>query len=69
MAKYVKEQLKDANYSNVNWYLLRYSDVLLLYAEALNEWHKAPSTDAYAAINIVRRRGYGLPTGTASAPA
>lgn len=69
LAKYVKEQLKDANYSNVNWYLLRYSDVLLLYAEALNEWHKAPSTDAYAAINIVRRRGYGLPTGTASATA
>ena len=43
--------------------------MLLLYAEALNEWHKAPSTDAYAAINIVRRRGYGLPTGTASATA
>ena len=64
--KYVKEQLKDANYSNVNWYLLRYSDVLLLYAEALNEWHQGPTTDAYSAVNIVRRRGYGLPVGTAS---
>lgn len=64
--KYVKEQLKDANYSNVNWYLLRYSDVLLLYAEALNEWHKGPTTDAYSAVNIVRRRACGLPVGTAS---
>jgi len=64
--KYVKEQLKDANYSNVNWYILRYSDVLLLYAEALNEWHQGPTTDAYSAVNIVRRRGYGLPVGTAS---
>lgn len=69
LAKYVKEQLKDANYSTVNWYLLRYSDVLLLYAEALNEWHKTPTTDAYAAVNMVRRRGYGLPVGTASSTA
>lgn len=56
LVKYVKEQVKDANSSNVNWYILRYSDVLLLYAEALNEWHKGPTTDAYAAVNLVRRR-------------
>lgn len=67
LVKYVKEQLKDANYSNVNWYLLRYSDVLLLYAEALNEWHKGPTTDAYSAVNMVRRRACGQPVGTASA--
>ena len=29
--------LIDANLSNINWYILRYADVLLLYAEALNE--------------------------------
>ena len=66
IAKYTKEQLKDANYSNVNWYILRYADVLLLYAEALNEWHKAPTNDAYSAVNMVRRRAYGLPVNTAS---
>ena len=63
--KYVKEHYADANMSTVNWYILRYSDVLLLYAEALNEWHKAPTTEAYAAVNMVRRRGFGKPVGVA----
>lgn len=45
--------------SNVNWYFLRYADVLLLYAEALNEWKHGPTSEAYEAINMVRRRGYG----------
>ncbi|MDH6308909.1 hypothetical protein M2451_001633 [Dysgonomonas sp. PFB1-18] len=52
--------------SNVNWYVLRYSDVLLLYAEAVNEWKKGPTAEAYDAINMVRRRGYGLPVDVAS---
>lgn len=47
--------------SNVNWYFLRYADVLLLYAEALNEWKHGPDNEAYAAINEVRRRAYGHP--------
>ena len=33
--------------SNVNWYFLRYADVLLLYAEALNEWKHGPDAEAY----------------------
>lgn len=48
--------------SNVNWYFLRYADVLLLYAEALNEWKGAPTNEAYAAVNEVRRRAYGYPS-------
>lgn len=52
--------------SNVNWYFLRYADVLLLYAEALNEWKHGPTTDAYNAINAVRRRGYGNPGNTST---
>lgn len=56
LIKYAESYLSDANYTNTNWYLLRYSDVLLLYAEALNELNKAPNDDAYAAINMVRRR-------------
>ncbi len=35
---------------------LRYSDVLLMYAEALNEMNQGPGADAYEAVNQVRRR-------------
>lgn len=56
--------LIDANLSNINWYILRYADVLLLYAEALNEWKQGPTDDAYRAINMVRRRGFGFPVDT-----
>lgn len=58
--------LIDANLSNINWYLLRYADVLLLYAEALNEWKQGPTDEAYHAINMVRRRGFGLPVEAAN---
>lgn len=63
----VEKYVDGANYllnndnSNVNWYFLRYADVLLLYAEALNEWKGGPTAEAYAAVNKVRRRGYGNP--------
>lgn len=65
LIKYVETHLSDANYTNTNWYLLRYSDVLLLYAEALNELNKAPNDDAYEAVNQVRRRAglSNLPSG------
>ena len=63
IVKYVSDanSVTDANMSNVNWYILRYADVLLLYAEALNEWQQGPTPDAFAAVNLVRRRAYGLP--------
>ena len=48
----------------MNCYVLRYADVLLLYAEALNEWKHGPTTEAYDAINKVRRRGFGNPDDT-----
>lgn len=47
--------------SNINWYILRYAEVLLIYAEALNEWQNGPTQDAYTAVNMVRRRGFGFP--------
>lgn len=50
----------------MNWYFLRYADVLLLYAEALNEWKHGPDAEAYNAINAVRRRGYGNPSNTSA---
>ncbi|MEO7047811.1 MAG: RagB/SusD family nutrient uptake outer membrane protein [Ferruginibacter sp.] len=49
-------------YLGLKWQILRYSDVLLMYAEAENELN-GPA-NAYDAINKVRRRGYGLPIGT-----
>lgn len=66
--KYVEEynSLLNNDKSNINWYVLRYSDVLLMYAEALNEWHQGPDNAALTAVNMVRRRGYGLPYNTAN---
>ncbi len=46
-------------YLSLKWQILRYSDVLLMYAEADNEINNAPSVAGYNAINMVRRRGYG----------
>lgn len=51
---------KDKNYTPQNFPMLRYSDVLLLFAEADNEVSNGPTTEAYDAINAVRRRAYGL---------
>jgi hypothetical protein len=61
LMKYVAKssQMSDGNYSNANWYLIRYSDILLMYAEAENELN-GPTKAAYDAVNAVRRRGYGL---------
>lgn len=41
------------------WQILRYSDVLLMFAEAENEIN-GPA-NAYSAVNMVRRRGFGKP--------
>lgn len=43
-------------YTSVNYPLLRYSDVLLMYAEAYNEYHGAPDATAYQAVKEVRDR-------------
>lgn len=58
--KYVSDanRLVNNDKSNVNWYVLRYAEVLLLYAEALNE-SEGPSAAAFEAVNMVRRRGFG----------
>ena len=53
-------------YFSLKWQILRYSDVLLMFAEAENEIN-GPTPAAYTAINAVRRRGYGKPLGTPDA--
>ncbi|MCW3116832.1 MAG: RagB/SusD protein [Chitinophagaceae bacterium] len=45
--------------SAVNFPVLRYADILLLYAETVNENNSGPTVDAYAAVNKVRTRAYG----------
>lgn len=47
------------NRRNVNWSWLRYSDVLLMYAEAENELNNAPGPQAINALKAVRTRAFG----------
>ena len=55
--------------SPINTHVIRYADVLLMYAEALNESNGGPNADAYDAINLVRNRAGldDLPTGLSKA--
>src|SRR4030095_15485808 len=59
-----------ANYTGqflgLKWQILRYSDVLLMFAEAENEIN-GPTAAAYNAVNMVRRRGFGKPINSADA--
>jgi hypothetical protein len=48
------------NYSSTKWQIIRYSDVLLMFAESENELN-GPTVAAYNAINMVRRRGFNKP--------
>jgi hypothetical protein len=52
-----------------NWTVLRYADVLLMYAEAINEAGNGPTAEAYDAINAVRKRAKlaALPAGMSKA--
>jgi starch-binding outer membrane protein, SusD/RagB family len=51
-----------------DFYLYRFADVLLIFAEAENKVN-GPTVAAYNAINQVRRRAYGEPTNTPSTKA
>ncbi|WP_207531787.1 RagB/SusD family nutrient uptake outer membrane protein [Desertivirga arenae] len=46
------------NKRNINWIFLRYSDVLLMYAEAQNELNNGPTTAAFNAFKEVRKRAF-----------
>jgi hypothetical protein len=45
--------------SGINWILIRFSDVLLMFAEADNELNHNPSADAIAAVSEVSKRAHG----------
>lgn len=42
--------------SGANFPVMRYSEILLIYAEALNELNQGPTQEAYDAVNEVRQR-------------
>ncbi|MCI9846684.1 RagB/SusD family nutrient uptake outer membrane protein [Flavobacterium pectinovorum] len=58
-----------ANGSNVaiNFPIIRYADILITLAEAINEQESTPTAEAYEAINKVRRRAFGKPIDTPDA--
>lgn len=60
--KYIDEPFEPYD-SDINWPLLRYADVLLLYAEALNELGYQSDGEAFTYLNSVRSR-VGLPAKT-----
>jgi len=55
---------KSVGYTPINYPLLRYSDVLLMFAEAENELNNGPTPEAINYFNMVRRRGFGFPVQT-----
>lgn len=48
----------ERTYTNINFVIMRYADVLLMRAEVENELNNGPNTLAYDAINQVTRRAF-----------
>lgn len=44
--------------TGINWPVMRYTDVLLMFAEAENELNNGPTSDAIAAVRAVRQRAF-----------
>lgn len=59
--KYWDPQACGSQSARNNFLVIRYADVLLMYAEALNEL-SGPTSEAYNAINLVRARARKTPT-------
>jgi hypothetical protein len=58
---------RNKDFNGTNFPMLRYADVLLMFAEADNEINNGASAAGYIALNEVRRRGYGKPVSQANA--
>jgi hypothetical protein len=50
--------LKSISFTGVNWPLMRYSDILLMYAETENEINNGPTSEAKNALRLVRERAF-----------
>lgn len=47
------------NKRDINWPWFRYSHILLMYAEASNEYNGSPNTEAQNALKAIRKRAFG----------
>lgn len=50
--------LQTVQYTGVNWPIMRYSDILLMFAETENEIRKAPTDSAKIALKEIRKRAF-----------
>ncbi|WP_297906437.1 RagB/SusD family nutrient uptake outer membrane protein [uncultured Parabacteroides sp.] len=62
--KYWQEGISAAKFCEINMHIIRYSDALLMYAEALNE--VGESAKAHEVLNRVRERAFGDSSGNYS---
>jgi hypothetical protein len=65
LVRYTKKYAEGYNNSGTNWIVLRYADLLLMYAEALNELGYVTNGPAFTYYNLVRQRA-GLPPRTST---
>lgn len=63
--KYVDPSARTFGDANNNFPIIRYADVLMMFAEAENEI-SGPTAAALAAVNPIRRRAFGFPLTAAS---
>lgn len=66
--KYKDPDAAEETAAGNDFYLYRYADVFLIFAESDNQLN-GPTTEGYEAINKVRRRGYGVAISTPNAVA
>ncbi|MGK7395104.1 MAG: RagB/SusD family nutrient uptake outer membrane protein [Candidatus Cyclobacteriaceae bacterium M3_2C_046] len=59
----------ETRYSDHNYVAMRYAEVLLIAAEALNEVNNGPTAKALEYINMVRERARNWPVGSSDFPA
>ena len=64
---YISEEEYNTFQSRSNFPIIRYADVLLIYAEAANMAAGAPTPEAYKAINQIRRRAFNVDLNSPSA--
>jgi len=60
IGKFRRYPVRSSNYNftdaDTNWPVFRYADVLLIYAEALNEVNNGPTAEVFNALNQLRAR-------------
>lgn len=66
--KYKDDNPFEQNNASANFYILRYADVLLMMAEALNELGYSQNGDAFSLLNVIRERAGLNPLDATSVP-